>query len=187
LPKWAEEIPTSSPLVNPLRDGEVIEKLDRLALPSGVQATALGRNSIQDRYQFSSEDNFRARFFTFYFPGWRAFLNGEPVPIRVTSPRGLIGVDVPAGDHELLLRFGETPFRLVVDVISVLGLVAVAGWLTSRLFGRLGQGEKQEMDEPGVDGSPMGLTWGQAWPLGVLIAVLFFGKVGLIDPHTTWF
>ena len=187
LPKWAEEIPTSSPLVNPLRDGEVIEKLDRLALPSGVQATALGRNSVEDRYQFSSEDSFRARFLTFYFPGWQAFLDGKPVPIRVTSPRGLIGVDVPAGDHELLLRFGETPFRLVADVISVLGLVAIAGWLASRLFRRPGQGEETEMDEPGVDGEPMGLTWGQAWPLGVLIAVLFFGKVGFIDPHTTWF
>jgi hypothetical protein len=187
LPKWAKEVPTSSPLVSPLRNGEVVEKLDRLALPSGILATALGRSSVEDRYQFTSKEKFRARFLTFYFPGWQAFLDGEPAPIRVTTPRGLIAVDVPAGDHELLLQFGETPFRLMADVISVLGLAAIVVWLASRLFHRSVQGEKTEMGEWGVDDGPMMLTWAQAWPIGVLLAFLFIGKVSFVDPHTTWF
>jgi hypothetical protein len=187
LPKWAKKVPTSSSLVGPLRDGQEVEKLDRLTLPSGVQATALSRSSVEDRYQFSGEDNFRARFFTFYFPGWRAFVDGEPVSIYVTSPLGLIAVDVPSGNHELLLRFGETPFRLTANLISALGLVTIIGWLASRWFRRSVQGGETEMDGPEVDDRPMSLTWRQAWPIGMLIVALFFGKVSIIDPHTTWF
>ena len=187
LPKWAQEIPTSSPLVNSLREGRAIEKLDRPALPAGVQATALGHNSTEYRYRFSSENSFRARFLTFYFPGWRAFLDGEPLPIHITSPLGLMAVDIPSGDHELLLRFGETTFRLIMDVISVLGLVLIAGWLISRLVGLPGQGKDGEGGESGVGVRLRGLTWVQVWPLGLLLALLFIAKVGFIDPHTTWF
>jgi len=32
-----------------------------------------------------------------------------------------------------------------------------------------------------------GLAWGQVWPLGVLLVVVLVGKVGFVDPHTTWF
>jgi hypothetical protein len=174
-------------MVSLLREGGTIEKLDRPALPNGVQATVLAHNSTEDRYLFSSKTGFRARFFTFYFPGWRAFLDGESVPIRVTSPLGLIAVDIPPGDHELLLRFGETPFRLVMDVISVLGLVGIAGWLIGRLLGQPGQSAEHEDGEPETIVRPRELAWRQVWPLGMLVAILFFGKVGFIDPHTTWF
>jgi hypothetical protein len=199
LPKWAEEIPTSSPLVNTLREGGTIEKLDRSALPAGVQATALAHSSTEDRYRFNSENSFRARFFTFYFPGWRAFLDGEPVPIRVTSPLGLMVVDVPAGDHELLLRFGETPFRLAMDVISMLALAGIAGWSVSRgwsvshgwsvsrVIGQLRQSAVQKGDDLAADARSTRLEWRQVWPLGILLAVVFFGKVSFVDPHTTWF
>ena len=192
LPKWAEVIPTSSPLVNTLREGGVIEKLDRSALPAGVQATSLSHSSTEDRYRFSSHNSFRATFFTFYFPGWRALLNEEPVPIHVTAPLGLMAVDVPAGDHELVLRFGETPFRLAMDVISILALAAIVFWLISRAWSAShmshpGQGGAHQEANLAADVTSSRLGWKQAWPLAVLLAVIFVGKISIVDHYTTWF
>jgi hypothetical protein len=184
LPRWAEEIPTSSPLVGPLREGKPLEKLDRSALPAGVQATALAHDAVTDHYHFRGETDFRARFFTFYFPGWQAFLDGEQVPIQIIPPLGLMAVDVPAGEHELLLRFRETPFRLAMDAISMIGLIGLAGWW---LVGQVRRRGERRGDTPVADTRPAGLTWGQVWPLGTLLVLVFAGKVGFVDPHTNWF
>jgi hypothetical protein len=187
LPKWAEEIPTSSPLVSVMSEGTSVEKLDRAALPVGVRALALSHTSIEDRYQFKTDSAFRARFFTFYFPGWRAWLDGEPVPIHITSPLGLIALDIPPGDHELVLRFGETPFRLAMDIISVLGGLALIGFLVTWLHGRAGRREGREGDQPVAGDRPTQQTWGRLWPLGMLLVLLVVAKVSVVDPHTTWF
>jgi len=45
---------------------------------------------------------------TFAYPGWRARLDGAPVPIRAARPAGEIAVDVPAGEHTLRLTFERT-------------------------------------------------------------------------------
>jgi hypothetical protein len=51
-------------------------------------------------------------------------VDGQPVAHRPEPPYGLISVDVPAGEHDLVLRMGSTPSRLVG------GLVSLAAWLT---------------------------------------------------------
>ena len=187
LPKWVEEIPTSSPLVSVMTEGTSVEKLDRAALPADVHAAALSHTSTEDRYQFNSNSAFRARFFTFYFPGWRAWLDGKPVPIHITSPLGLIAVDIPPGDHELLLRFGETPFRLAMDLISVLGWLVLIGLLVAWLLGQAGRREEPKGHQPVAGVRPAQRRWGRFWPLGMLLVLLFVAKVGVVDPHTTWF
>jgi hypothetical protein len=165
--------------------GLPIEKLDRSALPSGVQATLLTRSSVGDLYRFSSENAFRARFLSFYFPGWRARLDGESVPIHKIRPLGLIAVDIPAGDHELEVRFRETPFRLAMNVLSVLGLVGLAGFLIAQR--RRHRDEDDELAEPAVDVKPVEFTWLRVWLLGIMLLVLFAGKVGFVDSRTSWF
>jgi uncharacterized membrane protein YfhO len=39
-----------------------------------------------------------------YYPGWRAFLNGDQVPIQPTN-HGLRGICLPAGVHEVVFEF----------------------------------------------------------------------------------
>ena len=51
------------------------------------------------------------------------------MPIQVSGPLGLMALEVPAGEHELVLRFGETPFRLAMDLVSAAGTLGLAGWL----------------------------------------------------------
>jgi hypothetical protein len=201
LPRWAEEVPSSSPLARSLLAGEPIEKLQREALPPGVQASRIAHTAILDRYRFASPTPFTAHFLTFYFPGWQAYLDGEPTSIKVTSPLGLMAVAVPAGEHEVLLRFGETPFRLAADLVSLAALafsclyVLVVNshykgtealrlyekfiYLVPSCFRALVVNIHQE--------ATLTFSWGRALPLGGLLLAIFVAKVAFVDPYTSWF
>ncbi|HEX8965080.1 MAG TPA: 6-pyruvoyl-tetrahydropterin synthase-related protein [Patescibacteria group bacterium] len=62
---------------------------------------------------------------TEYFPGWRVFVNGEPVAIQFQDPnwRGLITFAVPKGESTVQIVFGETPLRLGADIASLSAIV----------------------------------------------------------------
>ena len=62
-----------------------------------------------------------------YFPGWRAEVEGQPARV-LAADLALIGVVVPAGDHELALRYRSTWFPAGA-CISLLGWIAVLAWL----------------------------------------------------------
>lgn len=73
-------------------------------------------------------------FKQFYFPGWRATLDGAPLPLTPDPESGLITFTLPAGAHRLRLGFGDTPIRAAGNWISLTTLAALlAGlWLTRR-------------------------------------------------------
>ncbi len=74
-----------------------------------------------------------------YYPGWKAYLDGKLHPIRYETD-GVIDVEVPAGGHDLVVRFEETPLRRIADgisVISLLGLGGIAFGHTSFVAGKL--------------------------------------------------
>lgn len=56
----------------------------------------------------------------FWFPGWRARVNGQPAETAPTDIYGLVSVDVPAGSHEVEFDFGSTPLRTGAGVVSLL-------------------------------------------------------------------
>ncbi len=64
---------------------------------------------------------------TVYFPGWRVEIDGNKVPIEFQDQnhRGLITFNVPRGRHFVKVYFGESPVRLISDLISLAGLVLV--------------------------------------------------------------
>jgi hypothetical protein len=81
------------------------------------------------RYDFSvtSEQNTELEVFLFYFPGWRAMIDGERVPIGPVGDHGFIGLTVPAGEHRVELHFGNTRPRQMGLWMSILCAVAIAG------------------------------------------------------------
>ena len=66
------------------------------------------------------------RFAVPYFPGWSASIDGLALTVHPTD-YALIGVVVPAGDHEMTLRYRSTWFSLgaLVSGLTVAGLVGV--------------------------------------------------------------
>ena len=179
LSLWVEQVPGTSPLLRDMLAGRPVEKLDRSALPAAVEAKLLDHRPNLDRYAFAAEQPFVARFQTFYFPGWQAFLDGEPVELNISAPYGLIEVPIPAGQHELTLRFGETPLRRAANAISLLSLAAIA--ILSVVAHRCSRGQEAEGERT------VPLSKGAALALFVLLLFLLLGKVLLVDPYTSWF
>ncbi|HID62307.1 MAG TPA: hypothetical protein EYP49_06150 [Anaerolineae bacterium] len=184
MPVWAREIPTTSPLMPAYLAGQSVEKLNREELPVSVQAQLVEHTVVSDRYRFSSDRSFTAHFYTFYFPAWRAYLDGQPIEIQITDPFALITVPVPAGEHELLLRFENLPLWTAMNALSAVALLAVlAVWVLQSRKRRMAEGAEWL----GYPGSAGAFSRNQALLLGGVLLLLFLVKVLVVDPHTTWF
>jgi hypothetical protein len=64
---------------------------------------------------------------TFYFPGWRVWVDGREVKIDPSRDPllGRMQVDVSAGQHTLEARFGNTPIRTAANIISLLSWLSL--------------------------------------------------------------
>jgi hypothetical protein len=78
-------------------------------------------------------------FHQLLFPGWRAWVDGRAVPVRAApwipeqaiSP-GFLLVDVPAGRHQVAIRFGPSGPRLAGALLSLAATLGVGLALLSR-------------------------------------------------------
>ncbi len=121
---WTEEMPATSPLVDQYLTGEPLVTAEALAPGATVEMIRAGGAS--DELWVRSADGTALRFYTYYFPGWRVHIDGERLPeaaLRAETVYGLLTVDVPAGEHRVLLRWGDTPLRLAGKALSVACLV----------------------------------------------------------------
>jgi len=59
------------------------------------------------------------RFHIFYFPGWQGYVDKKKVDTYPGGEFGLVTLDVPAGEHQLLLRFEGTRERKLGSALSL--------------------------------------------------------------------
>ena len=88
---------------------------------SGVYTVDKFRTNIQ-KYQVQASQSATLELQTFYFPGWRVWLDKLEVPIDPTRDPilGRMQVDVSQGNHDLTARFMDTPIRFIADSISLI-------------------------------------------------------------------
>lgn len=108
-------------------DGYPVDKANRAALPEGVTLTLLDHGPQHDSWEVTSGDAFTLEVLTYYFPGWQAEIDGQPVPVRPSEPHGFITFDVPAGAHTIRLFIGSTPARDTGRAITIGAAVILAG------------------------------------------------------------
>ena len=85
------------------------------------------------RARVRADSPVRLRFSTYFFPGWRAEVDGRPAEIAPDPPNGLIGLDLPPGEHDVQIRFGTTAVRRVAAALSLVGAALVVGlWVYGR-------------------------------------------------------
>jgi hypothetical protein len=127
---WSERVPLDgdSPLLAQYKAGQPLQR----AAIDGGQGTILdqGADAISAHARVQADGAVHLRFYTYYFPGWRATVDGRPVPIVPDPPNGLIGLTVPSGTHQVSIRFGVTPLRAVAGTISLAGLECAVALLT---------------------------------------------------------
>ena len=84
-------------------------------------------NATQRAFTTNATEKFALRLRQFYFPDWQATIDGNPAPVYPSTALGLQTIDVPAGEHRVVLSSVETPARQVGAIISALGLAALLG------------------------------------------------------------
>lgn len=60
-------------------------------------------------------------YFKYYFPGWKAYVNGKAVEIRTGYPYGHITITLPEGTSEIKIIFRETGEKILLNMISLFG------------------------------------------------------------------
>lgn len=68
-------------------------------------------------------------FHSFYFPGWRVFVDGKETQIYPDNPYGLILFFVTPGEHTIRVVFGPTPVRILSIVVSWAGFLIFIFWM----------------------------------------------------------
>jgi hypothetical protein len=96
------------------------------ALPEGATLEGVRTGPFFAEAWVDTPQAFRVVVNRFFYPGWRAWVDGNPVEIAPETEWGRFTFPVPPGRHHLVVRFGETPLRLAADLLSVLSLLALA-------------------------------------------------------------
>jgi hypothetical protein len=125
---WTQEFPTDSPLVEQYRAGGPLVTAKALAPGASVEMIRAGGAS--DELWVRSPEGTALQFYTYYFPGWRVYVDGKRLPDEALRPEGAYGlltVDVPAGEHRVLLRWGDTPLRLTGKILTLACLALAIG------------------------------------------------------------
>ncbi len=122
-PVWAgEELPGPAPA-------------SRLILVGGrVRVLESDLRGAHYNWLLEADGPAQLRVATFYYPGWRLTVDGEPRPLTVQNPYGLMDFTLEAGIHRVQLSFGLTPLRGWAIGISGVALLGLA--LTAILFRR---------------------------------------------------
>jgi len=127
------EQPQTSPLESQYLNREPLTNVAGIISGEGTVET-LRHGGGSDEVRVVAAGPVTLQFNTYDYPGWRVKLNGQPIAHRYEPPYGLITVDVPAGEHTVLLRMGSTPARTAGTIISALALLAIAGILGWAFF-----------------------------------------------------
>lgn len=124
---WTKEQPQDSPLVPQYLAGEPLVKAHPLT--EGARVEMVRHGGASEEIKVTSPQEAEVEFYTYYFPGWRAYVDGQETPIYPTEPYGLIALRVPAGEHRVRLCFEDTPVRKAGVLISLLALLFTIGVL----------------------------------------------------------
>jgi hypothetical protein len=126
LPVWTQRRMYDSPLTSQLLRDAIPDHLYREALPVTVRVAPLAQTVEREAYRFQSSGPLTVRILRIYFPGWTASIDGQPVPLDLDAT-ATMRVEMPAGEHVVEFRFGETVLRQAADGISLAALAICIG------------------------------------------------------------
>jgi len=173
LPVTVEMVPPpTSSLIQSFSSNGPVDKVNRATVPDAANVQIIEHRPNYDRLRVETPKKFTLRLYTFYFPGWRAYVDGERVEIDVAAPEGFITLQVPEGTHEVLVRFENTPSRrigLAVSAAAVISLAAICIlWRNPE--------ERGELPRHRLLPSA---SW---WWLGGLLVLIISSKLAVLDP-----
>ncbi len=83
-----------------------------------LSATLLERTPARQRWQVELARAGPVTFPLHWWPGWRATVDGTPTAVYPLTGSGRLTVELPAGEHAVTLRLGNTPLRTASLLLS---------------------------------------------------------------------
>lgn len=110
LPLTAKEAPKSPQKVL----AEIME--------GGGEISEMKQGTNWAEFSVTSDQSSVIRINILKFPGWRVWVDGKEVEIKIPEEEkwGRMWLDVPAGEHLISAKFTNTPVRTVSNLVSVL-------------------------------------------------------------------
>lgn len=110
LPKWVKERPSTLPI-------------SKFEVSEGGRIVDLREvNPVTWRAEISVIDDSLVTFNSYYFPGWKAGVDGKRAEIQTGKPYGQIKIIVAPGNHTVEVSWSETPLRKTFDIVSLIFL-----------------------------------------------------------------
>lgn len=106
----------------------VKEKPDKRAQ---IKLKLLGPGSIQEqdikhlnyRAQISSNESTTLQVATIYFPDFTAKVDGQKVKVNYQNEQGLMQVQLPRGNHEVIINYTRSPVHAASELISLVSIL----------------------------------------------------------------
>ncbi len=166
-------IPPMPSLVGSYTRPGPVDRVNRAVLPQGATVEIVEQRALYDRLSVHTPKEFVLRLYIFYFPGWRVYVNGEEAEIDIAGPEGFITVVMPEGEHDVVVRFEDTPPRTAGWIISAIGL---AGLVIAAIW----------MPPPSLNDRPSTSKHQSLFWLGGSLLLFVLVKGVVIDPQDDW-
>jgi hypothetical protein len=122
LPRGVVDKPSAAPAQAVTTTAGTIRQVDRVAMNGYRASVVLREPGTVELHQF-------------WFPGWKATVDGSEVEVGPSGASALVACELPAGEHTVEFRYDALPQRragLVVSGLSVAALALVMSRLKSR-------------------------------------------------------
>jgi hypothetical protein len=124
---------------------ELLQEKPITVLTPGTRVEIIAWRNHQRRLKISAPAAAKIRVRTYAFPGWKAWKSPvrAELPVHKDPASGALALELPAGEYDLVLRFGNTPLRTLGAAVTS---VAAGLWI---LLGavRLGSAWKRRRAE----------------------------------------
>jgi hypothetical protein len=107
----------------PTESYPVLSQKGNIIAGEGLIVNSVTSNSWR-KYTIRANGPVRMEDATFYFPGWKVYVDGIQTPIEFQDMnyRGVVTYMVPTGTHLVLVKFTDTKVRLLGNILSLLSL-----------------------------------------------------------------
>jgi hypothetical protein len=173
IPMTVEVIPDPTQSLLDSYHSPPVDRVNRYTLSDDTTVTVLNDVPWHNRFAVQTPHETLLRLYLFYFPGWKAYVDGQETPIEIAKPEGFVTLWVPAGQHEVLLSFEDTPPRAAGWVIAGASLMVflIAVWCFP----------KTTTESAEITTDATALAW-----LAVCLGCILILKVLVFD-YTGWF
>jgi len=188
LPRWVRDPDPPPVLAQDYLAGRAPERLDPASLPAGSRSRPVAQGPLEDAWELELPSAATVRIRRFYFGGWRGWLDGSPAPLAASDPHGLIEVEIPAGAHQLRVRFEGTPVRTAAGLLALGGLLLAVGLIMWRPRPAVGSAPPRS-EQPARDPDRSRyLAESRRLLIAAAVILLVAGaKTLVVGPHTRWF